>query len=572
MNIHSGKHIDTGEPQNIESPFHQREHETHEVLNQAGDLANYNAYTSDQALQEAISVFDAGWATAKLRACGELVGSERVQHLARTANRNEPELRTHDRFGHRIDQVEFHPAYHELMDMVFSSETHSLAWTEKRVGGHVARAALSYLWNQGENGICCPMGMTFASVGALRHDPALAAEWEPLIMRTGYDSRPIHARDKSAITVGMAMTEKQGGSDLRKTQSTARPAGSRTGSGADYLITGHKWFFSVPMSDVFLTLAQTENGVSCFLAPGWLPDGSRNNLRIQRLKEKCGNRSNASSEVEFKDLHAVMVGPEGRGIRTIIEMAHYTRLDFAVGSSGLMRQALVQALHHTSSRTSFGERIIDQPVMSNVAADLAVESEAQMWLGMRLARTLDHQDTSEHERLLSRIATPMAKYWSCKQAPMFVVEALECHGGNGFIEDHLMARLYREAPLNGIWEGTGNIICLDVVRAVQREPATVDAVMEEIRLGMSDDPALALHADDLEKRLRRLPGNQGEARHTVEMMAHTLQASLLRRYAPAAVSDAFVASRLNGHWGRAFGTLPDGMDTRAIIERARVQA
>ncbi|WP_372926045.1 acyl-CoA dehydrogenase family protein [Marinobacter sp.] len=572
MNIHSGKHIDTGEPQNNQSPFYQREHETHEVLNQAGDLANYNAYTSDQALQEAISVFDGGWATARLKACGGLVGSERVQHLARAANRNEPELRTHDRFGHRIDQVEFHPAYHELMDMVFSSETHSLAWTEKRIGGHVARAALSYLWNQGENGICCPMGMTFASVGALRHDPALAAEWEPLIMRAGYDSRPIHARDKSAITVGMAMTEKQGGSDLRKTQSTARPAGSRTGSGADYLITGHKWFFSVPMSDVFLTLAQTENGVSCFLAPGWLPDGSRNNLRIQRLKEKCGNRSNASSEVEFKDLHAVMVGPEGRGIRTIIEMAHYTRLDFAVGSSGLMRQALVQALHHTSSRTSFGERIIDQPVMANVAADLAVESEAQMWLGMRLACTLDHQDTSEHERLLSRIATPMAKYWSCKQAPMFVVEALECHGGNGFIEDHLMARLYREAPLNGIWEGTGNIICLDVVRAVQREPATVDAVMEEIRLGLSDDPGLAVHANDLEKRLRRLPDNQGEARHTVEMMAHTLQASLLRRFAPAAVSDAFLASRLNGHWGRAFGTLPGGMDTRAIIERARVQA
>lgn len=546
-------------------------YETHEVVNQAGDLVNYNAFTSDLALTQAVDVFNAQWATPKLRACGELVGSERVQQLARTANRNEPELRTHDRFGHRIDQVEFHPAYHELMDMVFSSETHSLAWTEKQPGGHVARAALSYLWNQGENGVCCPMGMTFASVGALRHDPALAAEWEPLIMRAGYDSRPLPARDKRAITVGMAMTEKQGGSDLRKTRTTARPASARTGSGADYLLTGHKWFFSVPMSDVFLTLAQTETGVSCFLAPGWLPDGRRNNLRIQRLKEKCGNRSNASSEVEFQDLHAVMVGEEGRGIRTIIEMAHFTRLDFAVGSSGLMRQALVQALHHTSSRSSFGERIVDQPVMANVVADLAVESEAQMWLSMRLAQTLDHQDADEKERLLSRIATPMAKYWSCKQAPMFVVEALECHGGNGFIEDHMMARLYREAPLNGIWEGTGNIICLDVVRAVQREPETVDAVMEEIRAGLDDDPQLAACADRVEERLRRLPDHQGEARHTVEIMAHALQGSLLRRYAPAAVSDAFLASRLTGHSGRAFGTLPAQVDTRAIIERASVR-
>lgn len=544
---------------------------THEVLNQPGDLVNYNAYTGDAALTEAVRAFGAEWAAPRLEETGALVGSERVQQLARAANRNEPELRTHDRFGRRIDEVEFHPAYHELMELIFSSEAHSLAWTENRPGAHVARGALSYLWNQGENGICCPMGMTFASVAALRHDPAIAAEWEPRIMRAGYDGRVLPPQEKPFITVGMAMTEKQGGSDLRQTQTMARPLGGRTGSGAEYLITGHKWFFSVPMSDIFLTLAQTDNGVSSFLVPGWLPDGRRNNLRIQRLKDKCGNRSNASSEVEFDQLYAIMVGEEGRGIRNSIEMAHLTRLDFAVGSSGLMRQALSQALHHTSNRTSFGRRIVDQPIMANVAADLAVESEAFLWLSMRLARTLDLQDSDEGERLLSRIATPMAKYWACKQAPMFVVEALECHGGNGFIEDHLMARLYREAPLNGIWEGVGNVICLDVKRAIEREPETVDAVIAEIRRGVGEDARLERYARDLETRLRRLPQREGEARQTVEMMAYGLQASLLRRHAPAPVADAFVSSRLDGLGGRAFGTVPDGIDTNAIIQRAMMR-
>lgn len=547
------------------------DHDTHAVLNQPGDLVNYNAYTGDAALLEAVRAYGGDWATDRLIRAGGLVGSEHVQQLARSANRHEPELISHDRFGNRADIIEFHPAYHELMELIFSCETHSLAWTENRPGAHVARAALSYLWNQGENGICCPMGMTFASVAALRHEPALAAEWEPLIMRPGYDPRPIHAREKSAITVGMAMTEKQGGSDLRQTQTTAQPLGTARGPGAEYLITGHKWFFSVPMSDIFLTLAQTENGVSCFLAPGWLPDGRRNNLRIQRLKDKCGNRSNASSEVEFHDLYAVMVGEEGRGIRNSIEMAHLTRLDFAVGSSGLMRQALSQALHHTSNRTSFGRPIIEQPIMANVAADLAVESEAFLWLSMRLASTLDHQDTDEHERLLSRIATPMAKYWACKQAPAFVVEALECHGGNGFIENHLMARLYREAPLNGIWEGVGNVICLDVVRAIEREPQCVDAVLAEVQHGLSDDPVLSRRARELEDRLHRLPQHPMEARRTVELLAYVLQGSLLRRHAPAPVADAFVTSRLDGDWGRGFGTLPEGVDTAAIIRRATLQ-
>jgi putative acyl-CoA dehydrogenase len=422
---------------------------THEVLNQAGALADYDAYANDKPLVQAMKIFGADWADEVLHRAGRHVGSQKVQYLARQANRHLPELRTHDRFGNRIDVVEFHPAYHELMGFIYGSQAHSFARTHRDEGGaHVARAALSYMWNQGENGICCPMGMTFASIPALQHDKGLYDEWAPQILKATYDDRPIYAKKKNGITVGMAMTEKQGGSDLRATITIGRPATSRRGSGAPYLLTGHKWFFSVPMSDVFLTLAQTEKGLSCFVATGWLPDGSRNRLKIQRLKDKCGNKSNASSEVEFYDLYATMLGDEGRGIRTIIEMAHMTRLDFAIGSSGLMRQALTQAIHHTTNRRAFQRSLVDLPIMRNVVADLAVEAEAIMWMSMRLASTLDHeQDRSE--TLFSRVCTPVAKYWACKRAPQFVAEALECHGGNGFIADHFMERLYREAPSMG---------------------------------------------------------------------------------------------------------------------------
>lgn len=543
---------------------------THEVLNQPGDLVDYNAYLDDQPLIEAVKIYDADWAADKLVRTGAFVGSERVQQLAHHANRNVPVLHTHDRFGNRIDEVEFHPAYHELMELIFTSETHSLGWTEKQSGAQVARAVLSYLWNQGENGICCPMGMTFASIPALRNHPAIAAQWELRVLYPGYDPRPIPAAEKKGITVGMAMTEKQGGSDLRATITTARPMTSRTGAGAEYLLTGHKWFFSVPMSDIFLTLAQTEKGVSCFLAPGWLPDGSRNRLVIQRLKDKCGNRSNASSEVEFRDLYAVMLGDEGHGIRTIIEMAHFTRLDFAVGSSGLMRQALSQAIHHTTNRRAFQKALIDQPIMRNVIADLALESEALMWMSLRLAHALDRSDTNEHERLFSRICTPVGKYWACKRAPMFVAEALECHGGNGFIEEHLMSRLYREAPLNGIWEGTGNVICLDVIRSMQREPDSVGVFLDEVGRSQGASTKLDAFTDKLADRLAELSSAEGQARRTIEMMAFALQAGLLLRHAPAAIADAFCATRLDGDWGQAFGTLPRGVDTRLIIERARL--
>jgi putative acyl-CoA dehydrogenase len=545
---------------------------THEVLNQPGALEDYNAFAQDKALAEATQAFGADWAIDHLHATGALVGSARVQTLARQANRHLPELRTHDRFGNRVDLVDFHPAYHELMGLIYASEAHSFAWTHDRPGTHVARGVLSYLWNQGENGICCPMGMTFASVPALRHDPALLAEWSPLINSQTYDPAAAYAKHKTGATVGMAMTEKQGGSDLRATITTARSASTRRGSGAPYLITGHKWFFSVPMSDLFLTLAQTENGLSCFLATGWLPDGSRNRLKIQRLKDKCGNKSNASSEVEFFDLHAVMVGDEGRGIRTILEMAHVTRLDFAIGSSGLMRQALSQAIHHTSNRRAFQRGVIDLPIMRAVVADLAMESEGLMWMSMRLAAALDRSSADRAEALLSRICTPVAKYWACKRAPVFVAEALECHGGNGFIADHLMERLYREAPLNGIWEGTGNVICLDVLRAMQREPETVGIFLAEVAEARGGDPRLDAYAADLGRRLADPAGLEPVARRIVEMMALALQASLLVRYSSPWVADAFCATRLGGNWGQAFGTIPAGLDTQAIVDRARVDS
>ncbi|MGI9024641.1 MAG: acyl-CoA dehydrogenase family protein [Burkholderiaceae bacterium] len=552
---------------------HASGYATHEVLNQPGSLADYNAYRADKALVEAIGVYGAAWAEDKLDRAGAIVGSERVQLLARQANRNLPELKTHDRFGNRIDIVEFHPAYHELMGLIYGTETHSLAWTHReQSGAQVARGALSYLWNQGENGACCPMGMTFASIAALRHDDGLHGEWAPHILSTTYDPRPIHARQKTGITVGMAMTEKQGGADLRATITTARAATSQTGSSAPYLITGHKWFFSVPMSDVFLTLAKTGSGVSCFIASGWLPDGSRNRLKIQRLKDKCGNKSNASSEVEFHDLYAHMLGDEGRGIRTIIEMAHVTRLDFAIGSSGLMRQALSQAIHHTSHRSAFKSSLADLPIMRNVLADLSVESEALLWMSMRLASALDRSEADRSEQLLSRIATPVAKYWACKRAPQFVVEALECHGGNGFIAEHLMERLYREAPLNGIWEGTGNVICLDVLRAMQREPETIDVFLDEVRQSRGADRRLDAFADELERRMRNVGDFEGSARKVIEMMAFAFQASLLLRHSTPAIADAFCATRLHGDWGQSFGTLPKGLDTQTIVDRARIAA
>jgi len=543
---------------------------THDVYNQSGDLGDVDLFGGDAVLREAVAAYDAGWAVDRLHAAGRVTGSAETRLLARQANRILPELRTHDRFGNRVDQIEFHPAWHELMARCFGSGAHSLPWVDRRPGSQVARAVLSYLWNQAENGICCPMGMTFSSVAALRHAPDLAAHWEPMILRDDYDPRPLPAERKRAVTVGMAMTEKQGGSDLRRTQTTARPAGNDRGPGSTWLLTGHKWFFSVPQSDVFLTLAQTEKGVTCFLVRGWLPDGTRNRLKIQRLKDKCGNRSNASSEVEFYDMEAQLVGEEGHGIRASIEMAHLTRLDFAVGSAGLMRQAVTQAIHHTSNRSAFQKRLLDLPIMGRVVADLALEVEGMTWMGLRLAATLDREATDEGERLLGRIATPMAKYWACKRAPAVVTEALGCHGGNGFIEDHLMARLFREAPLNGIWEGTGSVICLDVVRAIRREPATVDAFLDVLRTDRGAETLLDREADALADLLPRLAADETPARHVVERMAHAFQAALMIAHAPGEVAAAFCATRLGEGWRGHFGGGAAVLPVHAIVDRARL--
>ena len=536
---------------------------THDVLNQPPPLADYDAFGSDPVLQKIVNTFGAGWARDRLHETGRTVGSAHVQELARQANRHVPELRTHDRFGNRVDRIDFHPAWHELMALAIGQETHSLAWTEARSGAQIARAALSYLWNQGENGICCPIGMTYSAIPILRRDPARWAAWGGRITSKTYDGRQIRAADKTGATVGMAMTEKQGGSDLRQTQTRAEPNGDGT-----YSLVGHKWFFSVPHSDMFLTLAQTKEGLSCFVVAGWLPDGTRNRLQVQRLKDKAGNKSNASSEVEFRGAIAHLLGEAGHGVRTGLEMNHYTRLDFAVGSAGLMRQAVAQAAHHVAHRSAFQRTLIDQPIMTNVVADLALETEAAAWLAFRFVAALDREGAGESERLLGRIGAPIAKYWVCKRVVCVVAEALECHGGNGFIEDHLMARLYREAPLNGIWEGTGNVICLDVLRSMQRFPDCVPALVEELRLATGADhrydAALDLLEGDLAGGLAR---HEGQARRLVERIALLLSASLLIRHSPE-VANAFVATRLAGGWSGHFGDLPQGIDVGAIARRA----
>ena len=542
---------------------------THEVMNQATPLTGHNAFTADRLLTEIAARESAGWATALLTDVGATVASARVAELARDANRHTPELRTHDRFGHRIDEIVFHPAWHELMSLAIGHGTHSLAWTTGRPGAHVARGMLSYLWNQGESGICCPLGMTYSAIPALRLQPELAAMWEPFILSTRYDATSAPMQRKTGGTVGMTLTEKQAGSDLRATQTTARPAGSRRGPGEAYVIDGHKWFFSAPQSDLFVTLAQTDRGLSCFLLPGWLPDGTRNRLLIQRLKDKCGNKSNASSEIEYRGALGWLVGEEGQGIKVALAMTHLTRLDFAIGSAGLMRRALSEALHHVTSRRAFQKRLIDQPLMQNVVADLALEVEAATLLAFRLARAVDDEQAGDHDAgLLVRIGTPVGKFWNCKRAVGVVHEALECHGGNGFIEDGPMARLYREAPLNGIWEGSGNIIALDVLRAAARSPHSVPVFIEEVRKAKGGDKRLDRMAERLQDELSAPHEHEACARSIVERMAIALQASLLIRHSPHALADAFCATRLGGDDGAVYGSLPAGLDQRAIVERA----
>jgi len=447
------------------------------------------------------------------------------------------------------------------------SAVHSIAWTAP-AGGHVAHTALAYLLCQVEPGVCCPMAMTYAAVPALRHEPDLAAEWEPRVLVADYDPRFIPAAQKASVTFGMAMTEKQGGSDVRTNSTRARALGA-SGPGAEYELHGHKWFCSAPMSDAFLTLASTDQGLSCFLVPRFRPDGSRNPFAIQRLKDRLGNHSNASAEIEYHGTWARMVGEEGRGVRTILDMVHHTRLDCAMAAAALMRQAVAQATHHAFYREAFGKHLVDHPLMRNVLADLALEAEAALALVMRVARAFDDAASDPQASTFARVAVAVAKYWLNKRAPGHVAEALECLGGAGYVEESIMPRLYREAPLNGIWEGCGNIICLDLLRSLQKEPEAIGALLAAIQPTRGADRHLDAEIAQLNQMLRDPTEPEVRARRLMETLVLTLQGALLVQYAPPAVADAFCASRLGRDGGQAYGTLPPGLPFEVIIERAR---
>ncbi len=534
----------------------------HDVTNQPPPLVDYNLFERDLELVDAASREGAVWCHPSLVEFGRLVGSEEVVRWGFEANENPPVLQTYDRFGHRRDEVVFHPAWHELMRLSIEYRLHSLPWIDPRPGAHVARAVILMLAGQNEAGHTCPLSMTYAGIPAIRKHPEIAREWEPRILQPHYDRRFLPANQKCGSLVGMAMTEKQGGSDVRANTTAAEPLGN-----GEYSLTGHKWFCSAPMCDAFLVLAQAPGGLSCFFLPRWTPGGERNRFSLQRLKNKLGNRSNASSELEFTGAWARILGPEGRGIATIMEMVNHTRLDCAVGSAGLMRQALTQALHHARHRKAFGRLLVDQPAMQNVLADLCLESAAATVLVMRLARALDARRDNERERAFARLAIAVAKYWATKRCPAHVGEALECLGGNGYVEECIMPRLYRESPLNSIWEGSGNINSLDVLRALRKEPDSIESFFAEIRLASGADRHLDAYADQLESRLR---GDLADcdARLFTERLALALQASLLVRHSPPAIADAFCSSRLAGNWGHAFGTLPTGTNFRAIVNRA----
>lgn len=542
-------------------------YDTHEVLNQAEPLQDYNLYRSDTALQEATRREGADWADGELEGFGALLGREETLEHGRLANAHPPTLHTHDRFGHRIDEVEYHPSYHECMRIGIEAGIHSTPWTDPGPGAHVARAAKEFMMGQVEAGVGCPITMTFAVVPALRHQPDVAARWEPKILQRRYDRRFLPMEQKDSVQFGMAMTEKQGGSDVRANTTQAEPIGVG-GPGGEYLLTGHKWFCSAPMCDAFLTLAQTESGLSCFLVPRFLPDGSRNRFLIQRLKDKLGNRSNASSEIEYDRTWGVMVGEEGRGVPTIIEMVGHTRLDCAVFSAGIMRQSLAQATNHARVRKAFGKRLIEQPLMRNVLADLAVESEAATMVAFRLARAYDECAANPAGEAFKRLATAVTKYWLCKRAPNFVYECLECHGGAGYVEESIMPRLFRESPLTSIWEGSGNVMCLDVLRAMGREPETVEAFFAELELARGADRRLDGAIDRLKSSVANLLEPEMEARRLVEGMARTFQGALLARSGDPAVAEAFLVTRLEKDGGEEYGTLPRGLDLDRIIERA----
>ena len=534
---------------------------THEVFNQPSPLTGYDV-ADDAAMLAALHREGAGWAEPGVHTLGHLAGSGQAQDWGRLANENPPRLRTHDRFGHRVDEVEFHPAWHELMTVAVRHGLHAAPWLSGQPGAHVARAAGFYVWGGVEAGHCCPISMTYAVVPALRHAPSLAALYEPLLAASEYDFGLRPPLGKRGLLAGMSMTEKQGGSDVRANTTRAVPAAD-----GSYRLTGHKWFTSAPMCDIFLVLAQTPAGLSCFLLPRVLPDGDHNGMRLQRLKDKLGNRSNASAEVEYDEAVAWPVGEEGQGVRTIIEMVNMTRLDCVLGAATGMRTGVVAAAHHAAHRSAFGRLLVDQPAMSSVLADLALESEAATTVAFRLAGATDRAvGGSVAEALFRRLALAATKYWVCKRAPAHAAEALECFGGNGYVEESGMPRLYREAPLASIWEGSGNVAALDVVRAMVREPQTVDALFAELELASGADRRLDQGIARLRKELA--DPSEARARRLAEAIALTLQGALLVQHGHPAVADAFIASRLGGDWGHAYGTLPVGLDIATIIERA----
>ncbi|OZG70766.1 DNA alkylation response protein [Hahella sp. CCB-MM4] len=539
--------------------------ETHEVFNQPTPLENYNAFNSDRVLQNYVEKFGGAWGQDQLAAYGDKVGHELLR-AGFDANGHKPEFQSHDRFGRRIDQVNYHPAYHQLMQSAIEAGHHSLPWTHSVPGAHVVRAGIEYMHSQADPGSGCPLTMTFASVPALQHQPDIAKQWLPKILVNTYDPRNVPFFEKQGLTIGMAMTEKQGGSDVRANTSRARPIG-QAGPGQAYEIVGHKWFCSAPMCDAFLVLAQTDGGLSCFLLPRWRPDGSKNAMYVQRIKNKMGNVSNASSEVEYRGAFAWMIGEEGRGVRTILEMVAMTRFDCMVGSSAIMGLATAQAIHHTGGRSVFGKNLHEQPLMQNVLADLAIESEAALAISMRLAHALDNPQ-DEAEQLLIRIGTAVGKYWICKRAAQHTYESMECIGGVAVVEDNVLARLYRESPINAIWEGSGNVQCLDVARAIQREPRVVDAFIQELEKAKGHYEEFDTSLHDL-KQVFSQPGvEESQLRRVVENMALLWQGVTLIQYSTAEVAGAFIQSRLRDG-GHMYGTLGQGADLGAIIQRAR---
>lgn len=535
---------------------------THEVFNQVPDLVPYDT-SEDPTLLDGLRREGAGWAESEVRTVGALAGGREAQDWGRVVNEYPPVLRTHDRYGNRIDEVEFHPHWHDLMTVAVEHGLHATPWQSDREGTHVARAAKFYAWGQAEAGHMCPISMTYAAVPALRHNPELAKIYEPLLASTTYDFGLRIPTEKRGLIAGMSMTEKQGGSDVRANTTTATPSSDGT-----YSIVGHKWFTSAPMSDVFLTLAQAPGGLSCFLLPRVLPDGSRNRIMLARIKDKLGNKSNASGEIEYQGATGWLVGDEGRGVPTIIEMVNMTRLDCVIGSAAGMRNAATRAVHHARHRSAFGAMLVDQPLMRNVLSDLIVESEAATAVMMRLAGATDRAARGDaQETSLRRIALAVTKYWVCKRAPAHAAEALECLGGNGYAEESGMPRLFRESPLMSIWEGSGNVAALDSLRALVKQPDSIEAYFAEVALAAGADSRLDDAVTRVGKELADRSDIEYRARRVVELMATTLQGSLLVRHGNAAVADAFCASRLGGDWGGAFGTLPAGVDTAAVLER-----